>query len=412
MPFHHTHRPRTRVVPLAVGLFWGFVCGVGTDGYGATAATQDQALVSEAGPEEMLSTRHAAQVWAAGGWTFLDRGDARGAQQAFQAATELVPHEAVYWVGLGLSWHRARRDGQALPALEHAVVLDPHVGQAQKLLGDILERQGDLRTALTHFESALLQDPADVEVQERLIGLRRAVQFEATLDRLYSRYVIVAFQGTDTRAAALEVAQQLDRTAEQVGRLFEYLPQDPFVVLLYPREQFRAVTGSPQWVGGFFDGRLHLPVDSLRDASQAGQALLAHEYAHAVVHRLSAGHAPAWLQEGLALYCEDLSGAGRSEPMGYDTDRAGQRPAMSHAFQGESPHAAAQAYAESAQAVRALIRKHGLEKMRRLLLALAEAPSFEDAFVSVLGEPFRSAAGGPVSKQAVPGRHAVGGRAG
>lgn len=356
-----------------------------------------------------MAPRWAAQAWAAGGWTLLDRGDARGAQQAFEAASELVPREAVYWVGLGLSWHRARRDGQALPALEHALVLDPHVGQAHKLLGDILERQGDVRGALTHFEFALLQDPADLEIKERLPGLRRAAQFEGTLSRLFNQHFVVAYQGIQNRAIALQVAQQLDRTAEQVGRLFDYVPQDSFVVILYPREQFRAVTGSPRWAGGFFDGRLHLPVESLVDQPPGWQALLAHEYAHAVVHRLSAGQAPTWLQEGLALYCEDPSG---STPLPSRlADEAELRQAQNH-FLGESPRVAAQAYAESAQTVRALIKKHGLEKIRRLLRALADAPSFEAAFASVLGEPFQGAAGGPVPTGSRPGGRTVGGHAG
>ena len=418
MTLHLQTLLRSPAVPLLAGLWCGVAWGAGLHGQGdgrdVPALAQDQPTVAGTSDPSVpwggaAAPRWAAQAWAAGGWALLDRGDARGAQQAFTAAVEVAPHEAVYWVGLGLSWHRARRDGQALPALEHALVLDPHVGQAHKLLGDILERQGDVRGALTHFELALLQDPADLEVKERLPGLRRAAQFEGTLSRLFNQHFVVAYQGIQNRATALQVAQQLDRTAEQVGRLFDYMPQDSFVVILYPREQFRSVTGSPRWAGGFFDGRLHLPVESLVDQPQAWQALLAHEYAHAVVHRLSAGQAPTWLQEGLALYCEDPSGS--APPPSRLADETELRQTQNQ-FQGESPRAAAQAYAESAQTVRALIKKHGLEKIRRLLRVLAEAPSFEEAFASVLGEPFRGVAGGPVPTGSRPGGGAAGGHAG
>ncbi|MBM4133301.1 MAG: hypothetical protein FJ245_05960 [Nitrospira sp.] len=417
MTLHLQMALRSPALPLLAGLWCCVAWGGGHqqgEGRDVLALAQDQPpSVGASDPfnrwEGAAAPSWAAQAWAAGGWALLDRGDARGAQQAFAAAAELVPHEAVYWVGLGLSWHRARRDGLALPALEHALVLDPHVGQAHKLLGDILERQGDVRGALTHFEIALRQDPADVEVKERLPGLRRAAQFEATLSRLFNQHFVVAYQGIQNRATALQVAQQLDRTAEQVGRLFDYMPQDSFVVILYPREQFRSVTGSPRWAGGFFDGRLHLPVESLADQPQDWQALLAHEYAHAVVHRLSAGQAPTWLQEGLALYCEDPSG---SAPLSLRVADETELRQAQNRFQGESPRAAAEAYAESAQMVRALIKKHGLEKIRRLLRALAEAPNFDEAFASVLGEPFRGMAGGPDSTGSRPVGRAAGGTAG
>lgn len=350
----------------------------------------------------------AARAWAVGGWTFLGRGDARGAQQAFLAAAEAVPREAVYWVGLGLSWHRAGRDGQAQPALERALALDPHVGQAHKLLGDILERQGEVGAAAAHFEIALRQDPADVDVKERLLGLRRAVQFEATLDRLYSRHVTVAFDGADNRALALEIARQLDRTADEVGRRFGYVPQAPIVALLYPPDRFRSVTGSPSWAGGLFDGRLHLPTERLRGSDESRQALLTHEYAHAVVHRLSGGRAPMWLQEGLARYCEAPAGPG---PAMRATSDETWRQAERH-FLGDSPRAAARAYDDSERQVRALVKKHGLEKMRRLLAALPEATSFEEAYAAVLGEPFAGRLDRPAAGDARPREAAVGGQAG
>ncbi|MDE3242647.1 MAG: hypothetical protein KGO52_08030 [Nitrospirota bacterium] len=418
MTLHLQMALRAPAFPLLAVLWCGMAWGGGLQGQGdgrdVPALAQDQPTVAGASSasnpwEGAAAPRWAAQAWAAGGWTLLDRGDARGAQQAFEAAAELMPQEAVYWVGLGLSWHRARRDSQALPALEHALVLDLHVGQAHKLLGDILERHGDVRGALAHFEIALRQDPADVEVKERLPGLRRAAQFEGTLSRLFNQHFVVAYQGIQNRAIALQVAQQLDQTAEQVGRLFDYVPQDPFVVILYPAEQFRAVTGSPRWAGGFFDGRLHLPVESLADQPQSSRVLLAHEYAHAVVHRLSAGQAPMWLQEGLALYCEDPSGsAPLPSRLANETEL---RQAQNH-FLGESPRAAAQAYAESAQMVRALIKKHGLEKIRRLLRVLADAPSFEESFASVLGEPFRGATDGHLPAEVSPAGRSEGGRAG
>ncbi len=111
--------------------------------------------------------------------------------------------------------------------------------------------------------------------------------------------------------------------------------------------------------------------------------------AHALVDHLSAGHAPVWLSEGLALYFE----GGRAALLPSSPVQRGDAAISLQTLRGEflslSPEAARQAYARSHSATVSLIQKHGLTGMRALLETLSENSDFPHAFQAVFHTSFR-----------------------
>jgi tetratricopeptide (TPR) repeat protein len=330
-------------------------------------------------------------VLADAGWKMIKGGEYRRAAQTFTEASTLAPADASLLIGLGLSQHLLVKDEQAAATFQKALALDSGATQAHKFLGDIYDQRGETDAAVRHYEIAARQDPNDAGIKARVLAARRAAGAEAGLDRLFTAHFVVKFHRSTDRAVANAVADRLETVCRTIGTQWSYVPASRVVVVLYPRGQFQGAVSGPDWAQGLFDGRIHLPVERVSGDPAVADTSLRHEYMHAVVHRLSSGQAPAWLNEGLALYMErGPDAAGSWEREGRQI-RAGERPplaALHRSFLELPPGDASLAYAESYGATRALMQRHGPAPIRQLLESLSVTPDFAEAFETLFHERY------------------------
>jgi tetratricopeptide (TPR) repeat protein len=340
-------------------------------------------------PQQDAAAR--AALLAEAGWKLIRGGEYHRASTTFAEASALAPADASLLVGLGVSQHLLVRDEQAAATFQKALALDPGATQAHKFLGDIYDQRGEIKTALRHYEIAARQDPTDAGIKGRVLAARRAAAAEAGLDRLFSAHFVVKFHRSTDRAVPNAVADRLEAVYRTTGAQWSYFPASRVVVVLYPREQFQGAASGPEWAQGLFDGRIHLPEERVSGDPASADAALRHEYMHAVVHRLSSGQAPAWLNEGLALYMERGPDAAGSWEREARRIRAGERPplaALHRSFLELPAGDASLAYAESYGATRALLQRHGAVRVRRLLESLAVTPDFSEAFERLFHERY------------------------
>ncbi len=354
-----------------------------------------------AGPASLLwaaeasgPPREAADLRAS--WHLLESGQYRRAEAAFTQAVKRSADQSAAWVGLGLSQFWQSKDDLALTSLTQALRLDAGSALAHRVVGVIHYHQGRLSQAIDHYEAAARLDPHDVAVQDQLQMAQREYQAEAGLDRLFSVHFVVKFPPA-SRDLANRVAELLETIYQDVGAKLDYFPSDPLTVQLYHEPEFRAVTLSPSWVHGVFDGIIHLAVEAIEREPGQARRLLAHEYTHAAVHRLSSGRAPVWLQEGLALVFEGGPQVRSPGPSAFLAGHAeggdplaGSSSGFVHqSFLALTPHQARAAYLQSHAATQALIDRYGLGPVRRLLERLSIEPDFARVFDAVLGERYR-----------------------
>ena len=321
------------------------------------------------------------------GWDMLRQGRHREAIGVFTAAKGRYRDEPMLFLGLGVARYRLMEFGPAAANLRRALELNPDLEEAHTILGAISFARDELDSSIRHYEQAFKLNPNDVGIQDRLFAVRRAADAEGTLQRLTHPHVIVKYEPSH-RDVALRVAERWEVIHRRIGRQLEDVPAQRTIVILYAHDRFRRLTDTPAWAAGLFDGRVHLGTDAMQSRLDDVDASLAHEYAHALVHRLAGGRAPAWVEEGLALYFEGRDRT-RSEDMltakGVDFIPL---HALHESFLGLPAGHARVAYAESHSAVCALIDRYGLKQVRRLLVSVAEAPDFSHAFETVLKSPY------------------------
>ncbi len=172
-------------------------------------------------------------------------------------------------------------------------------------------------------------------------------------------------------------------------RIFGTIPPFEVSLRLMDDEQFYRKTGAPRWTNAmFYRGQIIIPLSSENTADIDNiYRSVKHEYSHAVVHALSGGTCPGWLDEGLAQWVEGEENPSllpamvqwvnqKKQPLSFDLLQGG--------FTGLQKEKVPVAYAQSLYSTRYIFKEHGLGKIRKYLKLLREKKTkslaFEESF--------------------------------
>ncbi len=261
---------------------------------------------AERQPDSPALRGNVARCFQEWGWETLVAGRGAEAMEHFRQGLERVPGDLDLLKGLGAAAIEAGRSDLAFEPLEEALRagLD---ADAALLLARLYDQRDDAARAVVLLRRLLAKRPDRAEASRLLHKLERERAVEADFTREESVHFIVKDRGPRDADARHSVLRQLERLYADIGTQLGHHPEGKILVVLYPREHFQEVTAARHWVNGLFDGKIRLPADALT-GGEALDRLLAHEYTHALVHSLSNGRAPRWLQEGLAQHFEGLAG--------------------------------------------------------------------------------------------------------
>lgn len=359
-------------------------------------------------------------------------GSFSAAAERLRAALAEAPSEVVLQRNLRTvlqNWAvaelNADQPANAVPLLEEALSIDEDAATLS-VLGVAHVRQGDYRSGRELLERATAEGAADpasltaLATAYRQLGERAAAvdalhrareagargpEFDALVtraeremdaewdfDETRSAHFTIGFAGEHESVAAADlVAQGLERSYFHVGSKLDLYPDDRVPVVLYPSEDFHDVTQTPSWSAGVYDGRIKLPVGGLMASDEdVLERTLRHEYGHVLVHLLSRGRAPVWLNEGVAIWAEEDRDGDRSDW----AERAVAGQPLFHlseldgAFTRLPADRVHTAYAQSYLAVRTLVDRHSARRVRTLLEEIGKGASFERAYRdSLYGDP-------------------------
>jgi tetratricopeptide (TPR) repeat protein len=308
------------------------------------------------------------------GADLLMQRDYSGAREAFEEALRYNDGDAEAYLGLGVACFHLQRDNDAERALRQALRVNPKEKGAYQLLGELAYRQDDLEGAVAAWERAVELDPSDKVLKARVARLRREERTERSFNRDATGHFSVKYEGRERVEAGRIVLRILEDAYSDIGRQLSYYPGNEIAVILYSGQQFNEVTDAPTWSGGLYDGRIRIPVGGIEEETPGLRRLLYHEYAHAVVRAITP-RAPAWLNEGLAQYCEgrEIDGAAHEELRALG--KAGKIPSLRSLegpFNSLGSGQAREAYLLSLSAVRYMGDRFGLYRVRMVLDELAQ----------------------------------------
>jgi hypothetical protein len=230
----------------------------------------------------------------------LQDGDADKAARAFAEALAQSPRDPRLHFGAGVAARLRGRDDEARTLLKRALDLEPGLTSAAALFGELAYEHGDLDVAIQTYERALKLAPTTEFMTARLKTWRDEAAKERRVDGLFS----ISFEGPAEARLAAHATKALETSYWRLGKALGAYPPRSIAVVFYTLQQFRDVTGAPEWAGGTFDTRIRLPVRGALARPDELDSVLAHELAHAMIGSLAPRGVPAWLHEGLATYLE------------------------------------------------------------------------------------------------------------
>jgi tetratricopeptide (TPR) repeat protein len=320
-----------------------------------------------------------ARCYEAWGWQTLRQGRAAEAMLLFSQGLHAAPEAPSLLKGLGVAAVHAGRVDEALGPLERALALE-FDARASVLLAHLYDHRDDPTRAVAHLRAVLAREPTHDAARRMIDKVERERQAEAGFHRTVTPHFLVKSRSTTDAEAPRAMLAALEAAWERVSAELGEGPRDRVTVVLYERQQFQDVTRVHAWVTGLFDGKIRLPVGGPTPSRRELERLLAHEVAHATIHRLSHGHAPRWLHEGLAQVLEGTAADPMLRLPGAPT-LAGVEALVSDA----DPLRARTGYDVSLWIVRDLLDRGGMPAMRELLRRLGRGEPLETAIPPIYG---------------------------
>ena len=266
---------------------------------------------------------------------------------------------------------------------------DPDNPLARKMFGVLLYWKGRTGEALKELEAAAKLNPGDTTISEILGKIRKEYDIEkdyAVDERLH---FTVSYDEAKDEQIGNAVVGYLEEAWQKVGGDFNFYPGEKIAVVIYSNRDFKGISDKAKNAGGLYDGKIRVPVrglDTERDRRKLREALL-HEYTHVVVHFLSHGRCPLWLNEGIAEYestefdARNRRRIERALEWGTFIPLAKLSAALR---EYDSPRKVELAYCEALSLVTFMAERYGDYNLRRLLDRLDGGADINSALGAVL----------------------------
>jgi tetratricopeptide (TPR) repeat protein len=320
----------------------------------------------------------------------LSHGDMEHSLQDERTALTFAPDEPALLMHLAYLHLRRSEYRQSLEYLERARRTAPDNAEVAKLAGWAYYGMNKVDQAVAEWKRALALHP-DAEVQAALDKAQRDKQEEENYKENESTHFTLKYSGAAAPALARDVLRTLEMHFSAIESELNFTPPDSIGVVLYTQEAFADITRAPGWVGALNDGRIRVPVQGLTGVNQELSRVLKHELTHSFIQQKTLGHAPTWMQEGLAQWMEGRRSGENAASLAqiYGDGQASSLGRLEGSWMGLPAESARYAYAWALANIECIVEKDGMGDVERILDRLASGASTEAALKDVLRSDYR-----------------------
>jgi tetratricopeptide (TPR) repeat protein len=296
-----------------------------------------------------------------------------------------APEEPALLMNVAYVHLRRSEFKQSLDFLERAKRVAPDNPDVLKLEGWAYYGMNKMDQAVAEWKKALSIRP-DAEVQAALDKAQRDKQEEENYKENESSHFTLRYSGTAAPALARDVLRTLEMHFSAIESELSFTPPDSIGVVLYTQEAFADITRAPGWVGALNDGRIRVPVQGLTGVDSELSRVLKHELTHSFIQQKTHGHAPTWIQEGLAQWMEGKRSGENAATLVqiYGDGHAWSLAKMEGSWMGFSGNSAAYAYAWALANIEYIVETDGMGDIERILDRIGEGVATEAAVREVL----------------------------
>jgi tetratricopeptide (TPR) repeat protein len=315
----------------------------------------------------------------------LSRGDMEHALADERTALTYAPEEPALLMNVAYLHLRRSEYKQSLDYLERARRVAPENADVAKLAGWAYYGMNKMDQAVAEWKRALALRP-DSEVQAALDKAQRDRREEEGYRENESAHFTLRYSGAAEPALAREVLHTLEAHFSAIESELNFTPPDSIGVVLYTQEAFADITRAPGWVGALNDGRIRVPVQGLTGVTPELSRVLKHELTHSFVGQKTRGHAPTWIQEGLAQWMEGKRSGDNADVLAqvYKDGHSASLGNLEGSWMGLPGDAAGYAYAWALANMEYIVETDGMGDVERILDRIGSGSSTEAALREVL----------------------------
>ncbi len=205
------------------------------------------------------------------------------------------------------------RTNTAIFDLKEALKYDPSNATFYALLADCYYRTEDFANAEKFLKKGLEVKPQSQLLKAKLEKIKKDEAIEKNYRKKRLGRFLVKYEGTEQKDFGKKTLSALRQVHSKINWTLNYHPKEPITTILYTEEKYRNAAGYPDWSGGAYDGKIRVRLSDYLKGEDQLKKILAHEYTHAVIYRVTSGNCPYWLNEGLAQLQEPQGGINRNE---------------------------------------------------------------------------------------------------